>query len=207
MKLYIKKLKKKNYFFNSWQGLLITWKQAREYHWNLYNKHKKLKKRRYRNFLPSFLKKNKIIQEIIINYFSFKFNFSNIFWNVFTNLYLYFYKKNIKKKEIFQIPINIIFWIFLKLIKQSKIKIKKKINLWLKKNWKIKKTFWMSIKKKIPKYFLKQTYKIQGLKNIIQYDFITNYFCILKEKNNYIKINNFIFSNKLLKLHNLRYKA
>lgn len=65
----------------------------------------------------------------------------------------------------------------------------------------------MSIKKKTPKFFIKQTYKIKNLKNIIQYDYITNYFCILREKKNYITLNDYIFSNKLLKLHNFRYKA
>jgi len=195
------------YFFNCWQGLLTGWKNARQFHWDIYNKNKSLKKRRYRNFLPPFLKKNKIIQNIIINHFTFKFNFSNIFWDIFTKLYLHFFNKNIKIKEIFQIPINYLFWIFLTSLKNDKLKIKKKIDLWLDKNSKIKKTFWMSIKKKIPKFFTKQTYKIKNLKNIIQYDYITNYFCILKEKKNYITLNDYIFSNKLLKLHNFRYKA
>ena len=65
----------------------------------------------------------------------------------------------------------------------------------------------MLVKKKIPKFFSKQIYKIENFKNIIQYDYITNYFCILKEKKTYTNINDYIFSNKLLKLHNFRYKA
>ena len=199
--------KAKTYFFNCWQGLLTGWKNARQFHWDLYNKAKTLKKRRYKNFLPPFLKKNKIVKDIIINHFTFKFNFSNIFWNIFTKLYLYFFNKTLIIKEIFQIPINYLFWIFLQKLKKDKLKIKKKIVLWLEKNVKIRKTFWMLVKKKIPKFFSKQIYKIENFKNIIQYDYITNYFCILKEKKTYTNINDYIFSNKLLKLHNFRYKA
>jgi hypothetical protein len=65
----------------------------------------------------------------------------------------------------------------------------------------------MSIKKKVPKYFLKQIYKIEAIKSYIQYDYLTNYFCVLKESNGHYKINSFISENKMLKLHNLRYRA
>jgi hypothetical protein len=65
----------------------------------------------------------------------------------------------------------------------------------------------MSKKKKIPNFFSKNNINIKNVTNNIQLDYITNYFIILKKKDLFINIDNFILKNKFLKLHNFRYKA
>ena len=201
-----KETTKKTYFFNSWRGLLVTWKKARIFHWDMY-KQGTLKKRRYRNFLPPFIKFNKIKTAIIIKHFSFKFQFSIWFWKNFTNMYLFFFNKNLIFKEILQIPINILFWVFLKKYKEDKHKVKKKIESWLQKIIRIKKTFWMETKKKTPKFFSRQTVNFKNINNAIQYDFITNYFCVIKASKVYEKTDDYISNNKLLKMHKFRFKS
>lgn len=71
----------------------------------------------------------------------------------------------------------------------------------------IKKRFWMELRQKIPKFFSKQIYTVNDINNKIQYDFLTNYFCILKKQNSMTLLNKAIYSNKLLKLHDFRYKS
>ena len=56
-------------------------------------------------------------------------------------MYLFFFNKTFVFKEILQIPINILFWIFLKNYREDKYKIKKKIESWLQRVIRIKKTF------------------------------------------------------------------
>lgn len=65
----------------------------------------------------------------------------------------------------------------------------------------------MQQKKKIPKFVKKKIYWNNKLKNNIHYDYITNYFVILK--NSIVKAftQDIIFKNKLLKLHDFRYKS
>lgn len=196
----------KTYFFNSWRGLLVTWKNARLYHWKIYKKGT-IKKRRYRVFLPPFLQKTKIKLDLIINYFSFKFKFSNLFWKEFSKLYLYFFDKKLTKKEIFQIPINLIFWIFLNKLRRKKRRIKKKIKSWLYRNIRIKRTFWMELKRKTPKFFSYQLFNFNKTNSAIQYDFVTNYFCVIKNCISFEAINEYILNNKLLKMHNFRFKS
>jgi hypothetical protein len=204
---YKKKTKKKKvYFFNSWRGMLVTWKKSRLFHWNLY-KSGTLKKRRYRNFLPPFLKKDTIKIDLIVKYFTFKFQFSSLFWKYFTQMYLFFFNKSLILKQVLQIPINFLFWIFLSKLRREKYKLKRKIKSWLYKNIRIRKTFWMEIKKKTPKFFSKQIFIFKKIKNSIQYDFITNYFCIIKNCEKYEKINEYLFNNKMLKMNNFRYKS
>jgi hypothetical protein len=65
----------------------------------------------------------------------------------------------------------------------------------------------MEMRKNIPKFFSKQIYTLIGLCNKLQYDFVTNYFCILKKEKTFTIINQVIYSNKLLKLHDFRYKC
>lgn len=197
---------KKTYFFNSWRGLLVTWKQARIFHWSMY-KQGTLKKKRYRKFLPPFIKVNKVKADIIIKHFSFKFQFSTLFWKNFTNMYLFFFNKSLVFKEILQIPINILFWIFLKNYREEKYKIKKKIESWLQRVIRIKKTFWMETKKKTPKFFSRQSLSFKNVNNAIQYDFITNYFCVVKSSKVYEKTNDYVFNNKMLKMHKFRFKS
>ncbi len=204
-----KKKKKKTYFFNFWQKKLVTYKKSRLTHWNVYNNGKTLKKRRYKSFFPLFTKLktlNKIkINDFIFTYFSIKFNLSYNFWKNFSLLYKLFYIQ--KKKKIYQIPISLKFWVFLKHIKHKSLYVKKKIKKWVYKRWKVRKKFWMKVKKKIPKYFFKQSIMFKGVFNNIHFDFLTNYFSILKVNKNKNTINSFIYNNKLIKLNNFRYKS
>jgi hypothetical protein len=65
----------------------------------------------------------------------------------------------------------------------------------------------MQQKRKIPKYLKKIVFNIGGISNYIQYDFITNYFSILKEHRQPKHTNLFIFKNKFLKLHGFKYNS
>ena len=201
-----KKLKKKFFFFNFKNKRLKTYKIARTIHWNFYLKQKTLKTRRYKKFLYKFLKNKKNYINLLFNYFLIKFKLSFNFWSSFNDFNLYFYK-NIIVKHIYQFPINWYFWKFLKKYKKKTILIDKKINFWIKKKKKIKNTFWMQQKKNLPNFIKKKKFIIKNIKNNIQYDFITNYYLILKNQKNYSNNANFIFKNKFLKLHDFRYKA
>lgn len=197
--------KKKIYYFNFWQRKLTTFKKARAIHWNIFTK-KTIKKRRYKNFLFFFLKKNKNILHIF-NHFIITFQLSYIFWLDFMCLYTKFYKNTYKKKQIYQLPISIFFWYFLKKHQLKKFKIKKKIKRWIAIKKRVKKKFWMKQKKKIPNFFSKQIYYSKQILNNIQIDYITNYFCIIKKNYNVTLINKIVNTNRLLKLHNFRYKS
>jgi len=65
----------------------------------------------------------------------------------------------------------------------------------------------MEKKKKIPNFVKKKTFFIDNIQNNIQYDFLTNYYVVLKTLQNYSNESNFIMKNKFLKLHDFRYKA
>ena len=65
----------------------------------------------------------------------------------------------------------------------------------------------MKQKKKIPSFFSKQVYSSGSVLNIVQFDYITNYFCILKHSGNVTMLNKVILTNRLLKLHDFRYKS
>lgn len=197
---------KKTFFFNFWKKKLTTFKCARAIHWGYYTK-KTIKKRRYKNFLSFFLKKLNRNGDYIINYFILKFSLSYIFWKNFTTLYLEFFEKKIKEKAVYQIPVSLLFWTFLKKNQSIKKKIQKKIQKWIRNKKKIQKKFWMKSKQNIPPFFAKQIYHNKHASNGVQYDFLTNYFCILKKKKMFTPLNGPIGSNKLLKLHDFRYKA
>ena len=199
------KKKKKIYYFNFWQKKLTTFKRARNIHWRLFSK-KTIKKRRYKNFLFFYLKKNADIIHIF-NYFIITFQLSHIFWSNFTSLYVKFYKKLQQKKQIYQLPISIFFWYFLKKHQSKKFKIKKRIKRWIAIKKRIKRRFWMKQKKNIPNFFSKQVYTNNKVLNNIQFDYITNYFCVLKKNSSITLLNKIINNNKLLKLHNFRYKS
>ena len=196
----------KTFLFNFWKKKLTTFKCARAIHWGYYTK-KTIKKRRYKNFLSFFLKKLNRSEDYIINCFILKFSLSYIFWKNFTTLYLEFFEKKIKEKVIYQIPVSLLFWTFLKKNQSVKKKIQKKIQKWIKNKSKIQKKFWMKSKQNIPPFFSKQIYHNKHASNDVQYDFLTNYFCILKKKKIFTSLNGPIGSNKLLKLHDFRYKA
>jgi hypothetical protein len=65
----------------------------------------------------------------------------------------------------------------------------------------------MQQKKKIPKYLNKKILDIYGVNNSLHYDFITNYFAILKIHKQPTNTNLFIFKNKYLKLHGFKYNS
>ena len=65
----------------------------------------------------------------------------------------------------------------------------------------------MKQKKKIPSFFSKQIYSAGNVLNTIQFDYITNYFCVLKKGGNITMLNKVISTNRLLKLHDFRYKS
>ena len=201
-----KTLKKKTYLFNIWKNRLTSYKKAREVHWQTFKKGT-LKKRRYKNFLYFFLRNTKKYINNILLFFIVKFKLSYIFWTNFTKMYLYYFKKKLTYKSIYQLPISLLFWSYINLHLIKKKKIRKKIRKWIFVKIKTKRTFWMNRKKKIPKFFKKQTVINKQVDNCIQYDFITNYFFIVKNKHNSICNESVIFDNKLLKLHDFRYKA
>ncbi len=65
----------------------------------------------------------------------------------------------------------------------------------------------MQQKKKIPKFFKKKHFNVMGSENCIQYDFITNYFVILKQYKQQTHTDLFLFKNKYLKLHGFKYNS
>ena len=109
--------------------------------------------------------------------------------------------------SILQIPIHTDFWDFLENYNLDRDLVDEKIVNWQEKKIKIKRTFWMQQKRKIPKFFKKKIFHSHGITNSIQYDFITNYFIILKKSCHTTHTNLFIFKNKFLKLHGFRYNA
>ena len=194
------------YFFNFRNKKLKTYKNARNIHWNFFL-NKTNKKRRYKNFLKYFLKnQNKYILNMF-DYFTFKFKLSYIFWLNFTSFLFYFYKKKLNCREIYQFPINLNFWGFLSRYQVKKKKVTAKLHFWVTKKNKIRKTFWMQQKRNFPKFLKKKTFWNNQIKNNIQYDFITNYFVILKNVNFISNNQEIIFKNRLLKLQGFRYKA
>lgn len=65
----------------------------------------------------------------------------------------------------------------------------------------------MQQKKKTPKFLMKKQFSIESLNNCIQFDFITNYFIIIKNYNETYFNELFIFKNMYLKLHDFKYKS
>ena len=194
------------FFFDFKNKKLTTFRDARKVHWTFFTK-KQLNARRYNNFLKFFLKnKNKYLFEII-DYFTFKFKLPYSFWLDFINLYFYFLKKKIQYKQIYQLPIDTDFWSFLKKINIKKLDLNSKIDSWILRTIRIDNTFWMQQKKNFPKFLKKKSYWNESTNNNIQYDFLTNYFIILKKYNFTLNNQSIIFKNKFLKLNNFRYKS
>lgn len=201
-----KKLTNVIYSFNFWKKKLKVYKEARKIHWNLFT-NKTIKARRYKNFLQPFLKKRVLLNELLLDYFSVKFKFSASFWYSFTELYLLYFSKKIEIKSIYQFPISYLFWSYIKYHQSKKNKIQLRINSWIIKAKKIEQTFWMNIGENLPHFFFKQTFFTKNNFSSIQFDFKTNYICILKNIKYFKNKNQIIYSNKMLKLHNMRYKA
>jgi hypothetical protein len=196
----------KTFFFNFRNKKLKTYKQARNTHWNFFTT-KTIKKKRYQKFLDYFLKKQRNLVNNVFSYFIFKFSLSYKFWSSFSFMYSSIYVKSIKSKEIFQLPIHLSFWTLINNYSFDKKKINFKIADWQNKRLRIRKTFWMQQKKKIPKYLKRIVFNVEGISNCIQYDFITNYFAILKDYRETTHNNLFIFKNKFLKLHGFKYNS
>lgn len=199
-------IKKKIFFFDFSVERLSTYREARKTHWNFFFK-KTLKKLRYQKFLNLFLKKTDLFLTKIFTYFQFKFKFSYQFWVNFNLVYQMFFKVNSDYKQIFQLPIHKLFWRFLKKYSIHGLKSSIKISNWQSKKIKIKKTFWMQRKVKLPKYLKNKHFTVNGITNVIQYDFITNYFIILKSFSKIDHTNLFIFKNKFIKLHGFKYNS
>ncbi len=194
------------YFFNFRNKKLKTFGNARVVHWNFFL-NKTIKKRRYKNFLEYFLKNQNKYMFQMFDYFTFKFKLSYIFWLNFTTYLFYFYKKKLNCKQIYQFPVDTDFWQILNFFQLKKKKINSQITRWIVKKEKIRKTFWMQQKKNFPKFLKKKTFWNNQIKSNIQYDFITNYFAILKNVSFSSNSQQVIFKNKLLKLNGYRYKA
>ncbi|NCT58946.1 hypothetical protein GW776_05565 [archaeon] len=65
----------------------------------------------------------------------------------------------------------------------------------------------MNSKRKIPGFFAKQTLQNKQFNNEVCFDFLTNYFYIIDSNSIGLSIKDVFYKNKLLKLHNFRYKA
>lgn len=199
-------LSNKTFFFNFKNKKLKVYKLARQTHWGAFT-NKSINKRRYQIFLDNFLQKSKHFFTTLFTIFIFKFKLSFNFWKNFSNFYTSLYNIVLNKKQIFQIPIHQTFWKFIHNYELSKVKIDQKITLWQNTQAHIKKTFWMQQKRNIPKFLKKKQLNFNGIENCIQYDFLTNYFCIIKQFNQNTFNNDFIFKNKYLKLHGFKYNS
>ena len=199
--------KKKTYFFNFRNKRLKTYRKARITHWTSFT-HKSLNERRYQKFLDVFIKKPNNLFQYISVIFSFKFRLSYQFWSNVSIFYKQYYTNfKLNNNKIFQLPIHLDFWYLLKHYDFDKQVVDQKILLWQTKRLKTKKTFWMQQKKKVPKFLKKKIFNINGIVNSLQYDFITNYFAILKSFKTPTHTNLFIFKNKYLKLHGFKYSS
>lgn len=196
----------KTFFFNFKNKKLKVYRIARQTHWNVFLR-KNINKRRYQNFLNNFLKKGTTLIINLFTIFTFKFKLSFNFWKNFTIFYKAVYQIQLNTKQIFQLPIHNSFWQFIYNYELNKVKINQKIILWQDTQAHIKKTFWMQQKRKIPKFLQKKQLEFSGVENCIQYDFLTNYFCIIKQYNEEIFTNDFVYKNKYLKLHGFKYKS
>lgn len=197
---------KKTFFFNFRNKRLKTYRMARKTHWSFFTS-KTIKGDRYQKFLDVFLKKTKNYYFDIFTYFQFKFQFSYQFWFNFNKLYKDFYSLKDSYLSVLQFPIHFEFWNFIENYTLDNDLLEERILNWQERKIKIKKTFWMQQKKKIPTFFKKKIFNSDSRINTIQYDFITNYFIILKKSTHNTHTNLFIFKNKFLKLHGFRYNA
>ena len=138
-----------------------------------------------------------------------KFKLSFSFWESF----FFTYRDNYPSskggvRKIYQLPIHRYFWSFLVRQNHKREKIEIQVNMWYLKFLKIKRTFWMQQKKKLPKVLKKKTFYNDDYNQHIYFDFLTNYFFFFSIKhdcsNSYLDYFN---RNKFLKLHDFRYRA
>jgi hypothetical protein len=85
--------------------------------------------------------------------------------------------------------------------------LKKKIKHYYYKKAKIRNTFWMKQKQKLPSFFFKNYIHINTNFNHLYFDPLTNYFSIVTDNKNILSDESYIIQNKLFKLNNYRYKG
>lgn len=202
----INKRNKKTLFFNFRNKKLTTFRNARKLHWGTCT-HKRLNKRKYSTFITKWVKNTSNYWDTFKTHCMFKFNFSHQFWENFILLYRLVYAKALEFKVISQLPIHTMFWWFLNLQKKLLQKVSLKINFWQEKKIKIRKTFWMEQKKNLPKFIKKKLFRLYRSLSALHYDYITNSFIMLKNIQQPIHNNLYFINNKLLKLHNFKYKS
>lgn len=197
---------RKTLFFNFRNKKLTTYRKARQLHWKNVT-HKKLNKRKYSKFIKKWVKNINSYWSTFKTHCMFKFNFSHQFWENFILLYRTVYNKTLEYKTISQLPIHTTFWWLLNLQKKLIQKVSLKLNFWQEKKIKIKKTFWMEQKKNLPKFIKKKLFRLYKSLSALHYDYITNCFIMLKNIQQPIHNNLYFINNKLLKLHDFKYKS
>ena len=205
-KTNVDKKNKKTLFFNFRNKKLTTYRKARQLHWK-HVTHKKLNKRKYSKFIKKWVKNINSYWSTFKTHCMFKFNFSHQFWESFILLYRTVYNKALEYKTVSQLPIHTTFWWFLNLQKKLIQKVSLRLNFWQEKKIKIKKTFWMEQKKNLPKFIKKKLFRLYKSLSALHYDYITNCFIMLKNIKQPIHNNLYFINNKLLKLHDFKYKS
>ena len=205
-KTNVERKNRKTLFFNFRNKKLTTYRKARQLHWKNVT-HKKLNKRKYSKFIKKWVKNINSYWSTFKTHCMFKFNFSHQFWENFILLYRTVYNKTLEYKTISQLPIHTTFWWFLNLQKKLIQKVSLKLNFWQEKKIKIKKTFWMEQKKNLPKFIKKKLFRLYKSLSALHYDYITNCFIMLKNIQQPIHNNLYFINNKLLKLHDFKYKS
>ena len=203
------KLKKKTFFFNFSKKKLNVYKVARKTHWLFFIKGKKLNKRRYSAYIKKYMKTSVKFTHTLLFMLISKFKLSFSFWESFFYMYKDSYSSNSgRAKKIYQLPIHKYFWSFLVKQKHKREKIAVQIRVWQLRFLRIKKTFWMKQKKKLPKILKKKALCSDDYNQSIYFDFLTNYFFLFSVRCGYSRSYLDYFNrNKYLKLHDFRYKA
>ena len=202
-------LNKKTFFFNFSKKKLNIYKVARRTHWLFFVKGKKLNKRRYSAYIKKYMRISIKFTHTLLFMLVNKFKLSFLFWESFFCIYKDSYSLNSSRvKKIYQLPIHKYFWSFLVKQNHKREKIAVQIRVWQLRFLKIKRTFWMKQKKKLPKILKKKTLSNEESCRNVHFDFLTNYFFLFSIKNNYSSSYLDYFNrNKFLKLHDFRYKA
>jgi len=190
---------------NMHKNKISLFRDARIVHWNKYKTPKILKEYRYKKFLAYFLKKKKHFNLVKSLIFFFKLPIT--FWKSFQIIYKNNFFNKIEKKKIYQLPINNKFWSFFWVLNDYKLTIEKKIKHYYYKKAKIRNTFWMKQKQKLPSFFFKNYIHINTNFNHLYFDPLTNYFSIVTDNKNILSDESYIIQNKLFKLNNYRYKG
>jgi len=209
-----------NVFYNFTKGALKIffrnyhkkpyWKlrKSRLLHWNFFT-NKTICKRRYKNFLKKTIKMpnatNHSMSQLILSFCRIKISYTSMLQynnNIIQNLIS-------KNKMSIMLPIFFKKTFYWKKIKKKKAKLWKKAKKWSYLRFKKSLYPWLSKKKTFPAFFKKQGLKSkQFLMGSAQYDSFIRSVYLLNVHNLYYNSEyNLCSSNKLLKLHNFRYKV